>query len=65
MPRLRPAPVGRLPPVNPTRVTPVFPHPVLPRLHSPTHGAVVTFAGVVRDHDEGRGVLRLSYEAHP
>lgn len=32
---------------------------------SPTHGAVVTFAGVVRDHDEGRGVLRLSYEAHP
>jgi len=32
---------------------------------SPAHGAVVTFAGVVRDHDEGRGVLRLSYEAHP
>ena len=34
-------------------------------VESPTHGAVVTFAGVVRDHDEGRGVLRLSYEAHP
>ncbi|QHC55651.1 molybdopterin synthase catalytic subunit [Rathayibacter tanaceti] len=32
---------------------------------SPGHGAIVTFAGVVRDHDEGRGVLRLSYEAHP
>ncbi|KQQ10836.1 molybdenum cofactor biosynthesis protein MoaE [Rathayibacter sp. Leaf296] len=32
---------------------------------SPAHGAVVTFAGVVRDHDEGRGVLRLVYEAHP
>lgn len=32
---------------------------------SPAHGAVVTFAGVVRDHDEGRGVLRLAYEAHP
>ncbi|PPF28298.1 molybdenum cofactor biosynthesis protein MoaE [Rathayibacter tritici] len=34
-------------------------------VESPTHGAVVTFAGVVRDHDEGRGVVRLSYEAHP
>ncbi|MCM6762633.1 molybdenum cofactor biosynthesis protein MoaE [Rathayibacter sp. ZW T2_19] len=32
---------------------------------SPAHGAVVTFAGVVRDHDEGRGVVRLAYEAHP
>lgn len=32
---------------------------------SPAHGAVVTFAGVVRDHDEGRGVVRLTYEAHP
>ncbi|NQX27699.1 molybdenum cofactor biosynthesis protein MoaE [Microbacteriaceae bacterium VKM Ac-2854] len=32
---------------------------------SPTHGAVVTFAGVVRDHDGGKGVLRLNYEAHP
>jgi len=28
-------------------------------------GAVVTFAGVVRDHDEGRGVLTLDYTAHP
>ncbi|WP_382304770.1 molybdenum cofactor biosynthesis protein MoaE [Herbiconiux sp. UC225_62] len=28
-------------------------------------GAVVTFAGVVRDHDEGRGVIALSYSAHP
>lgn len=30
-----------------------------------TSGAVVTFAGVVRDHDEGRGVTALSYTAHP
>lgn len=30
-----------------------------------TAGAVVTFAGVVRDHDHGRQVLRLSYSAHP
>lgn len=28
-------------------------------------GAVVSFAGVVRDHDHGRGVVRLEYEAHP
>jgi molybdopterin synthase catalytic subunit len=29
------------------------------------HGAVVTFAGIVRDHDEGRSVTTLDYEAHP
>jgi len=28
-------------------------------------GAVVTFAGVVRDHDGGRGVTGLEYSAHP
>ncbi len=28
-------------------------------------GAVVTFAGVVRDHDHGRGVTELAYEGHP
>lgn len=28
-------------------------------------GAVVTFAGVVRDHDGGKGVRALGYEAHP
>lgn len=28
-------------------------------------GAVVTFDGVVRDHDGGRGVERLEYTAHP
>jgi molybdopterin synthase catalytic subunit len=28
-------------------------------------GAVVTFAGVVRDHDGGRTVLELEYSAHP
>jgi len=28
-------------------------------------GAVVTFAGVVRDHDGGRGVRTLDYEGHP
>jgi molybdopterin synthase catalytic subunit len=28
-------------------------------------GAVVGFAGVVRDHDDGRTVIRLEYSAHP
>jgi molybdopterin synthase catalytic subunit len=31
----------------------------------PAAGAVVTFAGVVRDHDGGRGVRGLEYSAHP
>jgi molybdopterin synthase catalytic subunit len=28
-------------------------------------GAVVTFVGRVRDHDEGRAVVALEYTAHP
>jgi molybdopterin synthase catalytic subunit len=28
-------------------------------------GAVVTFEGVIRDHDHGSGVAALDYEAHP
>ena len=28
-------------------------------------GAVVGFAGVIRDHDDGRSVVRLEYSAHP
>jgi molybdopterin synthase catalytic subunit len=31
----------------------------------PRAGAVVTFQGVVRDHDQGRGVMLLEYEGHP
>jgi molybdopterin synthase catalytic subunit len=31
----------------------------------PAAGAVVSFAGVVRDHDHGRTVAALDYEAHP
>ena len=29
------------------------------------HGALVTFRGVVRDHDHGAAVSALDYEAHP
>ncbi len=31
----------------------------------PHRGAVATFLGLVRDHHEGRGVLRLEYSAYP
>ncbi|GLZ55083.1 molybdenum cofactor biosynthesis protein MoaE [Actinomycetospora sp. NBRC 106378] len=31
----------------------------------PRSGAVVTFSGVVRDHDHGRSVRALDYEGHP
>ena len=40
--------------------------PDLARLvDGPSAGAVVTFSGDVRDHDHGRVVERLDYEAHP
>src|SRR5690554_3039776 len=32
---------------------------------APESGAVVTFAGVVRNHDGGRTVTSLEYQAHP
>ena len=31
----------------------------------PRAGAVVSFQGVVRDHDDGKGVTLLEYEGHP
>lgn len=31
----------------------------------PRAGAVVSFQGVVRDHDHGRTVTKLEYEGHP
>ncbi|MHB1490782.1 MAG: molybdenum cofactor biosynthesis protein MoaE, partial [Cellulomonas sp.] len=31
----------------------------------PPAGAIVTFSGVVRDHDDGRSVDRIAYVAHP
>ncbi|MHA7305001.1 molybdenum cofactor biosynthesis protein MoaE [Arthrobacter sp. TMN-49] len=34
-------------------------------VESDTAGAVVSFSGVVRNHDGGKDVVRLSYSAHP
>ena len=30
-----------------------------------THGALVTFRGIVRNHDHGQAVTALDYQAHP
>lgn len=35
------------------------------RIRSRKNGAVVTFEGIVRDHDHGEDVGSLDYEAHP
>ena len=34
-------------------------------VRDPSAGAVVSFSGDVRDHDDGRAVASLDYEAHP
>ncbi len=38
---------------------------LLDAVRGPCAGAVVTFTGLVRDHDEGRAVAALDYSAHP
>lgn len=45
--------------------TPISTAELEPDVLTDTCGAVVTFSGVIRDHDEGRGVDRLHYESHP
>lgn len=43
---------------------PIDPRSLEARVGGPRHGAIATFAGVVRDHHEGRRVLRLEYSAY-
>ncbi|WP_305092085.1 molybdenum cofactor biosynthesis protein MoaE [Prescottella sp. R16] len=45
--------------------TPLDPAVVDAAVAGPEHGAVVLFTGVVRDHDGGRSVSALEYQAHP
>ncbi|WP_254786913.1 molybdenum cofactor biosynthesis protein MoaE [Curtobacterium sp. MCBA15_001] len=45
--------------------TPVSVEQVADVVATDQDGAVVTFAGVVRDHDGGKGVTALGYERHP
>ena len=44
---------------------PIDEEAVLRSVESPECGAVVVFSGVVRDHDQGRSILCLDYQAHP
>lgn len=45
--------------------SPISTQELEPQVLTETCGAVVSFSGVIRDHDEGRGVARLHYESHP
>jgi molybdopterin synthase catalytic subunit len=45
--------------------TPITPEEAYAGVDSPLCGAVVGFSGVVRNHDGGKPVDRLSYSAHP
>ncbi|HWG99245.1 MAG TPA: molybdenum cofactor biosynthesis protein MoaE [Pilimelia sp.] len=57
-------------PVAAVRIAAVTTEPLDPAWHEaavadPRAGAVVSFQGVVRDHDHGRAVAALEYEGHP
>ena len=47
------------------RDTPLSVDEVRIAVMDPAAGGIALFAGVVRDHDEGRDVTALSYTAHP
>ena len=47
------------------RDTPLDVAEVLAAVEDPSAGGVVSFTGLVRDHDGGRGVRKLEYVAHP
>ena len=47
------------------RDTPLDVAEVLAAVEDPRAGGVVSFTGLVRDHDGGRGVTELEYSAHP
>ncbi|RAD69306.1 molybdenum cofactor biosynthesis protein MoaE, partial [Burkholderia multivorans] len=45
--------------------TPISTDELAPEVVTAASGASVTFSGIIRDHDSGRGVERLVYESHP
>jgi len=47
------------------RDTPLDVAELLAAVQDPAAGGVVSFSGLVRDHDGGRGVRELEYVAHP
>jgi molybdopterin synthase catalytic subunit len=38
--------------------------PLFARVHSPSRGGIAAFVGQIRDHHDGRTVLRLDYSAY-
>ena len=44
---------------------PVAPEPLEAFVLDSAHGALVTFRGIVRNHDHGEAVTALDYSAHP
>ena len=38
--------------------------PLVAQVQAPERGGIASFVGLVRDHHEGRGVLRLDYSAY-
>ena len=53
-----------MPPVTALTVAPLSVDAVLRAVEGPGAGAVTTFVGLVRDHNVGRAVLWLDYEAY-
>jgi molybdopterin synthase catalytic subunit len=51
-------------PVTAVTATPLTLDGVVRAVDGPGHGAVATFVGLVRDHNQGRRVLWLDYEAY-
>jgi molybdopterin synthase catalytic subunit len=47
------------------RDTPLSVDEVRAAVADPAAGGIAMFLGTVRDHDQGRGVTRLDYSAHP
>ena len=44
---------------------PIAPEPLEAFVLDSAHGALVTFRGIVRNHDHGEAVTSLDYSAHP
>ena len=43
---------------------PLNPSQIEQEIYTPQYGALLTFSGRVRNHNEGKGVVRLVYEAY-
>ncbi len=44
---------------------PISADQLVSQVSGPSRGGIATFVGLVRDHQDGRGVIRLEYHAYP